>query len=80
MDNAPYHKGARATSIPQEDAPAAQVTENNDTKLPFHGILGQTIAYRVFASKWQFLKGELDDYKVQSEDIFGNDFTFNQFV
>ena len=47
-----------------------------------HGLLGQTWEEKHFADKagaFQFLDGEEENYRIKSNDIFGDDFGFNKF-
>lgn len=45
-------------------------------------LLGQTHEEKYFAEKenaFRYLDGREDDYRVKSQDLFGDDFTFNKF-
>lgn len=46
-----------------------------------HGLLGQTWRNVIYEHSTfsKYLEGIEDDYRIMSNDIFGNDFTFNLF-
>ena len=48
-----------------------------------HGLLGQSWENKFFADKdgaFKYLDGEEDNYRIQSNNMFGDDFTYNRFV
>jgi len=48
--------------------------------LTSHGLLGQTWSTQRHASSLKVIEGEVDDYVVAENDVFGTDFVFNQFT
>jgi len=48
-------------------------------KLTSHGLLGQTHSTAVYATTTRYIEGEVDDYIIGDNDIFGDDFVYNQF-
>ena len=75
----------QGSSIEKNHAIVAPINSNNNITTvgsPIHGILGQTVNYTYNPTKdsdSQYLQGEISDYLIKSEDIFGDDFNFNQF-
>jgi hypothetical protein len=49
------------------------------SKLTSHGLLGQTHAAKVYPTATRYIQGEVDDYVIADNDIFGKDFAFNKF-
>ena len=49
------------------------------SKLQSHGLLGQTHSSKVHSSPLKYIEGEVDDYVIADNDIFGSDFLFNKF-
>jgi len=49
------------------------------SKLQSHGLLGQTHAPKVYSGPNRYIQGEVDDYVLVNNDIFGTDFTYNKF-
>jgi len=49
------------------------------SKLTSHGLLGQTHAAKVYPTATRYIEGEIDDYVIADNDIFGKDFAFNKF-
>lgn len=49
------------------------------SKISAHGLLGQTAAPKVYSGANRYIQGEVDDYVIASNDIFGKDFAFNKF-
>jgi len=47
--------------------------------LQSHGLLGQTWNTKKYSGKVKDIEGEVDDYVVISDDLFGDDFVFNKF-
>jgi len=47
--------------------------------LESHGLLGQTWRKRRYAGRVKEIEGEVDDYVILSDDIFGDNFLFNKF-
>jgi len=48
-------------------------------QLHSHGLLGQTWSSARYQSTLKVIEGEVDDYVLADDDIFGTDFPFNQF-
>jgi len=48
-------------------------------KLQSHGLLGQTHAAKVYPTSTRYIQGEVDDYVIADNDIFGSDFAYNKF-
>jgi hypothetical protein len=48
-------------------------------KLQSHGLLGQTHSTKTHSSPLRYIEGEVDDYVIADNDIFGDDFVYNQF-
>jgi len=44
-----------------------------------HGLLGQTRSTKVYAGAHRYIEGEVDDYAIGDNDIFGSDFVYNLF-
>ena len=49
------------------------------SKLTSHGLLGQTHSSTLHSSPLRFIEGDVDDYAVADNDVFGDDFVYNQF-
>ena len=49
------------------------------SKLQSHGLLGQTHSSKVHSSPLKYIEGEVDDYIIADNDIFGSDFLYNKF-
>jgi hypothetical protein len=49
------------------------------SKLTSHGLLGQTHIAKVYPTANRYIEGEVDDYVIADNDIFGTDFAFNKF-
>ena len=50
------------------------------SQLRSHGLLGQTHCTQTYQSAIKFIEGDVDDYVIDSQDIFGTDFHYNQFL
>lgn len=48
-------------------------------RLTSHGLLGQTHSNKVYATPTRYIEGDVDDYIIADNDIFGDDFVYNQF-
>jgi len=48
-------------------------------RIPLHGFVGQTWKNVEYKDK-RFYEGEALDYELSSENLFGNDFLYNQFI
>ena len=48
-------------------------------ELTAHGLLGQTHSTKTYANSLKFVQGKVDDYVIESDDIFGTDFMYNRF-
>jgi hypothetical protein len=44
-----------------------------------HGLFGQTHAAKVYPSALKYIAGDVDDYLVSENTLFGKDFVYNQF-
>ena len=57
--------------------------KNGRTPILIFRLLGQTWESKMFAEKssdaFKLLDGFEDDYRIRSNDIFGDDFTYNMF-
>lgn len=49
------------------------------SQLQSHGLLGQTHSSKTFASALRYIEGEVDDYVIADNDVFGDDFVYNKF-
>ena len=49
------------------------------SKLQSHGLLGQTHSSKTHKSTLKFIEGEVDDYVIADNDIYGSAFLFNRF-
>ena len=49
------------------------------SKLHSHGLLGQTHSAKTYATPMRYIEGDVDDYVIADNDIFGDDFLFNKF-
>jgi hypothetical protein len=49
------------------------------SKIAAHGLLGQTTKAKVYPTATRYIEGEVDDYVIADNDIFGTDFAFNKF-
>ena len=47
------------------------------SKLRAHGLLGQTSNSATYNTPLRYIAGQVDDYVIQDNDIFGNDFVYN---
>ena len=45
-----------------------------------HGVLGQTHSARTYSNALRYVEGDVDDYAIADNDLFGDDFVFNQFL
>jgi hypothetical protein len=48
-------------------------------KLASHGLLGQTWKKATYSGKIKEIQGKVDDYLIESDDMFGDDFQYNLF-
>jgi hypothetical protein len=48
-------------------------------RLSSHGLLGQTWQNKRYSGKVQEIEGEVDDYVITDDNIFGDNFVFNKF-
>jgi hypothetical protein len=44
-----------------------------------HGLLGQTWRQTTYNNPLKYVQGAVDDYVIRSDDLFGDNFVFNQF-
>jgi hypothetical protein len=49
------------------------------SSLTCHGLLGQTHQRKVYASAVKYIAGDVDDYMIQENTLFGKEFVYNQF-
>jgi len=49
------------------------------SKLSSHGLIGQTHSSKTYSNALRYVEGEVDDYVIADNDIFGDDFLFNKF-
>jgi len=49
------------------------------SQLHSHGLLGQTHSSKTYSSMLRYVEGNVDDYVIADNDIFGTDFVFNKF-
>jgi hypothetical protein len=49
------------------------------SQLSAHGLLGQTHSPKVYSGANRYIQGEVDDYVIADNDIFGASFAYNQF-
>jgi hypothetical protein len=49
------------------------------SKLSSHGLLGQTHSTKVYSTTTRYIEGNVDDYIIGDDNIFGTDFVYNQF-
>ncbi len=49
------------------------------SQLKAHGLIGQTHSSKTYKTRLKYVQGEVDDYMVAEDDVFGNNFPFNQF-
>jgi len=50
------------------------------TKLGSHGLLGQTWQNRRYDGKIKDIEGDVDDYLIEDDDLFGTSFLYNKFT
>ena len=55
------------------------VTAENWPKLASHGLLGQTWQNKRYAGKIKEIEGDVDDYLIEDDNMFGDSFLFNKF-
>jgi len=48
-------------------------------RLQTHGLLGQTWRSKLYNSTLKYIEGEVDDYVILDDDIFGSNFVYNAF-
>ena len=58
---------------------ASIVKNTSSKKMIAHGLLGQTWKLKKYSGQIKEIEGEVDDYMIASNDIFGNEFLFNRF-
>jgi len=49
------------------------------SKLRSHGLLGQTHSIKTYSSALKHVEGDIDDYVIEDNDIFGTSFVYNRF-
>jgi hypothetical protein len=55
-------------------------TKQQMSSLNAHGLLGQTHRRVIYKSQLRYIEGEVDDYAIDNNDLFGTDFLYNQFT
>jgi len=48
-------------------------------KLASHGLLGQTWQNKRYGGKIKEIEGDVDDYLIEDDDMFGDAFMYNRF-
>ena len=48
-------------------------------QLRSHGLIGQTHSGKTYHTSIKWIQGEVDDYVIEDDDIFGTQFIYNQF-
>jgi len=48
-------------------------------RLQTHGLLGQTWQSKIYNGTVKYIEGEVDDYSILDDEIFGTNFMFNAF-
>lgn len=56
-----------------------KVMVNDWDQISSHGLLGQTWNNKVYQGSIKFIEGNVDDYVIQENNVFGDSFTFNKF-
>ena len=49
------------------------------SKLASHGLLGQTWANKRYSGKIKYIEGDVDDYLIEDDNLFGDEFLYNRF-
>ena len=49
------------------------------SQLKSHGLIGQTHSTKTYKNLVKYVEGDIDDYIVTDDDVFGTSFPFNQF-
>ena len=49
------------------------------SRIRTHGLMGQTWRRKVYPGRNKYLEGEIEDYVIGEDDLFGVDFPYNQF-
>ena len=55
------------------------VPSSSWSKLASHGLLGQTYQNKRYSGKIKEIEGDVDDYLVDDDDMFGDVFLYNRF-
>jgi len=55
------------------------VSAANWPKLAAHGLLGQTWQNKRYGGKIKEIEGDVDDYLIEDDNMFGDSFLFNKF-
>ena len=50
------------------------------SELKAHGLIGQTHSTVTYPTSLRYIEGDVDDYLIGDNDIFGTDFVFNRFL
>ena len=58
---------------------SVSVSAESWTRLQSHGLLGQTWRHQVYGGKVPYIQGEVDDYVVAEDDVFGVSFPYNRY-
>ena len=49
------------------------------THIQAHGLLGQTTSGKLHQSRLRVIEGDVDDYAIDSNELFASDFAYNRF-
>jgi len=49
------------------------------SKLASHGLLGQTWSNKRYSGSVSAIEGEVDDYMIAEDSVFGDSFVFNKY-
>ena len=58
---------------------SVRVAPSSWSALKSHGLLGQTWANKVYSGSVPAIEGEVDDYMVAEDSLFGSSFVYNKF-
>ena len=55
------------------------VVPSSWSRLRSHGLLGHTWRNRRYAGRVKEIEGDIDDYAIEGDDLFGDSFVYNRF-
>jgi len=58
---------------------SVRVNPESWNKLASHGLLGQTWANKKYSGSVAAIEGEVDDYMIAEDSVFGDSFVFNKY-